>query len=79
MSTVWRPIAAAEVCGQRRGLKGRGDGVVQNEVVDLVLLSSVRRGGVEAVDFDGSVVAGGREVFVRGIEGYALDVALVVR
>jgi hypothetical protein len=59
-------------------LEGCGNGVVQNEVVDLVLLRGIWRRGVEPVDLDSAVVTGGREVLVGWVECYALDVTLVV-
>jgi hypothetical protein len=52
--------------------------VLEDEVVDLVLLCRIGGRGVEAVDFDSAVVACGCEVLVGGVEGDALDVALVV-
>lgn len=53
--------------------------MLEHEVVDLVLLSSVRGRRIESIDFDGSVVACSRKVLVCGVECDTLDVTLVIR
>jgi hypothetical protein len=78
VGAVRRPGTSAEVCGEGRGGKGDRDGGLEDEVVDLVVGSSIWRGRSKAEDAYGAVVAGGSEVFVGGIECDALDVALML-
>lgn len=51
--------------------------MLEHEVIHHIMRRGVRRGGCKAEDLDGAVVARGCEVFVRGVEGDALDVTLV--
>lgn len=51
----------------------------EHEVVYLVLLCGIRGRRVETVNLDGTVVACGCEVLVRGVECDTLDMTLVIR
>lgn len=78
MSTVGRPGATAEVSGQRRGRKGGGDGLLEREVVALVVSAGIGLWGSEVIYSHGAVVAGGGKVFVGRVEGDAFDMTLVL-
>lgn len=77
MSPFWGPGATSEVSGQRRGLEGFYNRRFEHKVGRRIVRSRVRLNRGISEDLDRSIIAGGREVFVRRIEGDAFDMTAV--
>ena len=75
---VGRPGTSAEVCSQGRGDERSDNSGFEHEIVDLIVCGGVWRGGGEAEDLDGAVVARSGKVLVRRVERDSLDMALMV-
>ena len=77
MIPIRTPRAATKVCSKGARFERIRDGMFEHEIIHHIMRRRVRCWGCKAEDFYGTVVTRGCEVFVRGVEGDALDVTLV--